>query len=75
MTADYILALKLYLRRRVEKARGNVVSVKIRDVCHGDKKCEYAVYTALMKLVKEGVAQRRKQGVYLIDVSALEGLV
>jgi hypothetical protein len=75
MTANYILALKLYLRQRMEKARGNVVSVKIRDVCHGDKKCEYAVYAALMKLVKEGIAQRRKQGVYLIDISALAELV
>jgi hypothetical protein len=75
MTAvNYILALRLYLEERLEKARGRVVSVKIRDVCNGDKKCEYVVYTALMKLVKEGVAQKRKQGVYLIDKTALAGL-
>jgi predicted transcriptional regulator of viral defense system len=72
MTANYILALRLYIRRRAEKARGGVVSVRIRDVCSGDKRCEYVI-TALMKsLIKKGIAQRRKQGVYLIEKSALE---
>jgi hypothetical protein len=40
MTANYILALRLYIRRRAEKARSGVVSVHIRDVCSGDKRCE-----------------------------------
>jgi len=74
MTVNYIVALRLYIRMRVAKARGGVVSVKIRDVCNGDKRCEYFVTAALKRLIKEGVAQRRKQGVYLIDRSALERL-
>lgn len=67
---NYILALKLYIRRRVAKARGGVVSVKIRDVCNGDKKCEYVVAGALVSLG----AVRRRRGIYLVDRSALEGL-
>jgi hypothetical protein len=74
MTANYILVLRQYIRKRAEKSRGGVVSVKIRDVCNGDKRCEYVVTKTLMKLVREGVAQKRKQGVYLIDRLALEGL-
>jgi hypothetical protein len=74
MTVNYILALRLYILRRVAKARGNVVSVRIRDVCNGDKRCEYVVYTFLAELIKKGVAQRRKTGVYIIDKTALERL-
>jgi len=74
MTVDYILALRKYTRRRAAKARGGVVAVRIRDICVDDKRCEYAIYKFLMELVRRGVAQRRKQGVYLIDRSALAEL-
>jgi len=74
MSVNYVLALRLYIQDRVEKARGRVVSVKIRDICRGDKKCEYVVYTAMKELIRRGVAWRYKQGVYLVDRSALAGL-
>jgi len=48
--------------------------VKIRDICVDDKRCEYVIYTFLAELVEKGVAQKRKQGVYLIDRAAV-GLV
>jgi hypothetical protein len=73
--ANYILALRQYILHRAEKTHGGVVSVKIRDVCNGDKRCEYVITAVMMDLVKKGVAQKRKQGVYLIDKAALEGLI
>jgi len=72
---NYILALRQYILSRAEKTRGGVVSIRVRDVCNGDKRCEYVITTVMMDLIKKGVAQRRKQGVYLIDRSALVGLV
>jgi len=71
---NYILALRRYIQQRAEKTRGGVVSVKIRDVCNGDKRCEYVITTVMMDLIKKGVAQKRKQGVYIIDKTALAGL-
>jgi hypothetical protein len=72
---NYILALRLYIRRRAKGARGGVVSVRVRDVCIDDKKCEYVVYTFLTELVKKGVAQKYKQGVYVINKATLAELV
>ena len=74
MSVNYILALRRYIRRRTAKARGGVIAVKIRDICVDDKRCEYVIYTFLAELVEKGVAQKRKQGVYLIDRAAV-GLV
>jgi hypothetical protein len=71
MSVSYIPALRLYIRSCAEKARGGVVSVRIRDVCAGDKRCEYVLAAVMKDLINKGVAQRRKQGVCLIDRSAL----
>jgi hypothetical protein len=71
---NYILALKLYIRRRVERSRGRVVAVRIRDVCVDDKRCEQIVVAVLKKLEREDVVQKRKQGVYLVDKSTLDRL-
>ncbi len=72
---SYILALRRYIRNRAAKTRGGVVSVRIRDVCNGDKRCEYVVAKTLKKLIERGVAERRKQGVYLIYRETLGELV
>lgn len=71
MTVNYILALRLYIHEKLEKARGRVVSVHIRGVCRGDKRCEYVVAGMLAGLG----AVRRQRGIYLIDRVALAELV
>jgi len=57
----YLLALLLYVQRRLEGGRDAVISVRTRDVCGA------AVYSLMMRLVEEGLARRHKQGVYLIE--------
>ena len=49
-----------------------MVSVRIRDVCGVDRRCEMAVRRLMMRLVEEGLARRHRKGVYLIERAAVE---
>jgi predicted transcriptional regulator of viral defense system len=69
---QYLPALLLHIQRRVEGGRGAVVSVHIRDICGIDRRCCTVVQRVLKRLEERGLARRHKQGVYLIERSAVE---
>jgi DNA-binding IclR family transcriptional regulator len=69
---QYLPALLLYLQRRLEGGRGAVVSVRTRDVCGVDRRCEAAVHSLMTRLVERGLAKRHKRGTYPIERRAVE---
>jgi predicted transcriptional regulator of viral defense system len=69
---QYLLALLLYVQRRVEGERGFLVVVRTRDVCGVDRRCGMAVHSLMMRLVEKGLARRFKKGTYLIERRAVE---
>ncbi len=69
---QYLPALPLYVRRRVEGGRGFVVAVRTRDMCGVDRRCGMAVHSLMMSLVEKGLARRHKKGTYLIERAAVE---
>ncbi len=69
---QYLPALLLYVRRRVEGGRGFLISVRTRDVCGVDRRCGMAVHMLMMSLVEKGLARRFKKGTYLIERAAVE---
>ena len=69
---QYLPALLLYVRRRVEGGRGFLVAVRTRDVCGVDRRCGMAVHSLMMRLVEKGLARRHKKGTYLIERAAVE---
>jgi predicted transcriptional regulator of viral defense system len=69
---QYLPALLLYVRRRVEGGRGFLISVRTRDVCGMDRRCGMAVHSLMMRLVEKGLARRFKKGTYLIERAAVE---
>ncbi len=69
---QYLPALLLYLQRRVGGERGFLVAVRTRDVCGVDRRCGWAVYSLMMRLVEKGLARRFKKGTYLIERAAVE---
>ena len=69
---QYLPALLLYVQRRVGGERGVVVAVRTRDICGVDRRCDMAVHSLMMSLVKKGLARRHKKGVYLIERRAVE---
>jgi len=60
------------VQRHLEGGRGAVVSVRTRDVCGVDRRCEMAVRRLMMSLVEKGLARRFKRGTYLIERMAAE---
>ncbi|MFZ8810572.1 MAG: hypothetical protein ACO2PN_21000 [Pyrobaculum sp.] len=69
---QYLPALLLYVRRRVEGGRGFLVAVRTRDVCGVDRRCGMAVHSLMMRLAEKGLARRHKKGTYLIERAAVE---
>jgi predicted transcriptional regulator of viral defense system len=69
---QYLPALLLYIQRRVGSERGVVVAVRTRDICGVDRRCGWAVYSLMMRLVERGLARRFKKGTYLIERRAVE---
>jgi len=69
---QYLPALLLYMQRRVEGERGFLVAVRTRDICGVDRRCGWAVYSLMMRLVEKGLARRYKKGTYLIERRAVE---
>jgi predicted transcriptional regulator of viral defense system len=69
---QYIPALLWYVQRRLEGGRGSLVAVRIRDICGIDRRCCTVVQRVLKRLEERGLARRHKQGVYLIERSAVE---
>jgi predicted transcriptional regulator of viral defense system len=69
---QYLPALLLYIQRRVGGERGVVVAVRTRDICGVDRRCGWAVYSLMMRLVERGLARRFKKGTYLIERRAVE---
>ncbi len=69
---QYLPALLLHVRRRVEGGRGFLISVRKRDVCGMDRRCGMAVHSLMMRLMEKGPARRLKRGTYLIERRAVE---
>jgi predicted transcriptional regulator of viral defense system len=69
---QYLPALLLYIQRRVGSEMGFLVAVRTRDVCGVDRRCGWAVYSLMMRLVEKGLARRYKKGIYLIERRAVE---
>jgi len=69
---QYLPALLLYIQRRLEGERGFLVAVRTRDLCGVDRRCGWAVYSLMMRLVEKGLARRYKKGTYLIEKRAVE---
>ncbi len=69
---QYLPALLLHIRRRLEGGRGAVVSVHVRDICGVDRRCGIVVHSLMMRLVERGLARRFKRGTYLIEGGAAE---
>jgi predicted transcriptional regulator of viral defense system len=69
---QYLLALLLYIQRRVGSERGFLVAVRTRVICGVDRRCGRAVYSLMMRLVEKGLAKRHKKGTYLIERAAVE---
>jgi predicted transcriptional regulator of viral defense system len=69
---QYLLALLLYIQRRVGGERGLLAAVRTRDICGVDRRCGRAVYSLMMRLVEKGLARRFKKGSYLIERRAVE---
>jgi predicted transcriptional regulator of viral defense system len=71
---QYLLALLLYIQRRVGGERGFLVAVRTRDICGVDRRCGMAVHSLMMSLVEKGLARRFKKGTYIIERAAEEVL-
>jgi hypothetical protein len=69
---QYLPALLLYIQRRVGGERGFLVAVRTRDICGVDRRCGWAVYSLMMRLVEKGLARRFKKGIYIIERRAVE---
>jgi predicted transcriptional regulator of viral defense system len=69
---QYLPALLLYVQRRMGGERGFLVAVRTRDICGVDRRCGWAVYSLMMRLVEKGLARRYKKGTYLIEKRAVE---
>jgi predicted transcriptional regulator of viral defense system len=69
---QYLPALLLYMQRRVGGERGFLISVRTRDICGVDRRCGWAVYSLMMRLVEKGLARRYKKGTYIIERAAVE---
>jgi predicted transcriptional regulator of viral defense system len=69
---QYLPALLLYVQRRVGGEKGFLIAVKTRDICGVDRRCGWAVYSLMMRLVEKGLARRFKKGTYLIERGAAE---
>ncbi len=69
---QYLLALLLYIQRRVGGERGFLVAVRTRGVCGVDRRCGMAVHWLVMRLVEKGLAKRLKKGTYIIKRRAVE---
>jgi hypothetical protein len=69
---QYLPALLLHIQRRVGGERGVVVAVRTRDICGTDRRCGWAVYSLMMRLVEKGLARRFKKGIYIIERRAVE---
>jgi predicted transcriptional regulator of viral defense system len=69
---QYLLALLLYIQRRVDGERGLLLAVRTRDICGVDRRCGRAVCNLMMRLVEKGLAKRHKKGTYLIERAAVE---
>jgi predicted transcriptional regulator of viral defense system len=69
---QYLPALLLYVQRRVGGEKGFLIAVKTRDICGVDRRCGWAVYSLMMRLVEKGLARRFKKGTYLIERAAVE---
>jgi predicted transcriptional regulator of viral defense system len=72
---QYLPALLLYVQRRVGGERGFLVAVRTRDICGVNRRCGWAVYSLMMRLVEKGLAKRHKKGVYLIERRAVEEVI
>jgi len=72
---QYLPALLLYVQRRVGSEWGFLVAVRTRDVCGVDRRCGWAVYSLMMRLVEKGLAKRHKKGTYLIERRAVEEML
>jgi predicted transcriptional regulator of viral defense system len=55
--------------------RGFLVAVRTRDICGVDRRCGWAVYSLMMRLVERGLAKRHKKGTYLIERTAVEEVI
>ncbi len=69
---QYLPALLLHVRRRVEGGRGAVISVRTCDVCGVDRRCCMVVHSLMMRLVERGLAGGLKRGTYLIERGVAE---
>lgn len=57
------LVYYLYVKRR---ERGQVVAVRVVELCGTDRRCGAEVSKLMGELVKVGVATKHKKGVYLL---------
>jgi predicted transcriptional regulator of viral defense system len=69
---QYLLALFLYIQRRVGGERGYLIAVRTRDICGVDRRCCMAVHMLMTRLVEKGLARRFKKGTYIIERSVAE---
>jgi hypothetical protein len=72
---QYLPALLLHIQRRVGGEKGFLVAVRTRDICGVDRRCGWAVYSLMMRLVEKGLARRFKKGTYLIERRAVEEVI